>query len=235
MLDLQEISRIVQKQYSQAKKSIRPIEIKCFCENSALSDVIPGYSEDTVKFGAFEEDNFAVLFIDIRESTRRAEVLGAEKTFLSMHAFIPAMLEVIKYYQGSVIDIMGDGIMIFFGGKHSELSQDIACKNAGLCGRDMLKVKNEVVNKILREDEIVWGLECGVGVDYGKVIVTKIGVSDTYDVKAFGNCINKASKYSDGRDVVRVSKQIKEKWPTGKNGRISFAGNETEGYILKDD
>lgn len=234
MLDLKEIEEITLKHYNQAKKSIRPLEIKSFCENAAISDVIPGYSEHTIKFGAFEEDNFAVLFIDIRSSTKRAEILGAEKTFLTMHAFIPAMIEVIKYYQGNVIDIMGDGIMVFFGGRYSELSQDIACKNAGLCGRDMLKVKTEVVNKILKDDGIEWGLDCGVGIDYGKVIVTKIGVADTYDVKAFANCINQASKYSDGYDIVRVSKQIKEKWPSGKNGRISFSGSDGEGYILKD-
>ena len=61
--------------------------------------------------------NFAVLFVDMRNSTARAENIGAQKTFLSMHAFIPAMIQVVEHYKGHVIDLMGDGIMVFFYGK----------------------------------------------------------------------------------------------------------------------
>ena len=41
---------------------------------------------DYLEFGSYDKDNFAVLFVDMRNSTTRAQRLGAEKTFLSMHA-----------------------------------------------------------------------------------------------------------------------------------------------------
>lgn len=41
---------------------------------------------DYLEFGSYDKDNFAVLFVDMRNSTTRAQRLGAEKTFLSTHA-----------------------------------------------------------------------------------------------------------------------------------------------------
>ena len=41
---------------------------------------------DYLEFGSYDKDNFAVLFVDMRNSTTRAQRLGAEKTFLSMNA-----------------------------------------------------------------------------------------------------------------------------------------------------
>lgn len=49
----------------------------------------------------------------MRSSTKRAIKIGPEQTFLTMHVYIPALLEVVKIYNGNVIDIMGDGIMVF--------------------------------------------------------------------------------------------------------------------------
>ena len=37
-------------------------------------------------------------------------------TFIKSIPHKPALLEIIKLYKGNVIDIMGDGIMVFWGG-----------------------------------------------------------------------------------------------------------------------
>ncbi len=232
MIDIDKIYEITLNHYLKAKGNVLIEHRAAFENNAALSDVVPGYNAEFVEFGDYLKDNFAVLFIDIRGSTNRAKLIGPENTFLTMHAFIPAMIEVIKHYRGNVIDIMGDGIMAFFGGASSALSKTIAVQNAGLCGRDMLKVRELVVNDILKKDNITYGIDCGVGVDYGDVIVTKIGVKDTYDVKAFGDCINEEAHFSDGYNVVRVSKRIKNQWPSSENGSMRFIGSDTEGYIL---
>ena len=66
-----------------------------------------------------------------------------------------------------------------------------------------------MINRILLENKIEWEIDLGVGVAYGDVIVTKIGINEFYDVKAFGDCVNLASKYSDNCNEVKVSKQVK--------------------------
>ncbi len=231
-IDLKNIEAETRKAYNLAKKQVMKLDesARSFA-HSALSDAIPNYKSDQLEFCDYISDNFAVLFIDMRNSTTRAEIIGPQKTFLSMHAFIPAMLLVVKHYKGHVIDLMGDGIMVFFYGKDPGFTNDIAIKHAGLCGRDMLVVLQKVVNKILKEDGINFPITCGVGIDYGKTVITKIGIEDIFDVKAFGSCINKASKYSKVNNYVKVSKVVRTHWPKGPNGKISFIPDD-EGYKL---
>lgn len=51
--------------------------------------------------------------------------------------------------------------------------------------------------------------------------------------KAYGDCVNKASKYSNVCNQVKVSKQVKKLWPTSENGKIKFlATNDGESYLL---
>lgn len=146
MIDLQQIEEKTRQSYDRAKQQLSLIEKRALAfEHSAISDVIPNYKSNCLDFGAYKEDKFAVLFIDIRNSTIRAETIGAQKTFLSMHAFIPAILQVVEHYKGHVIDLMGDGIMVFFYGKDEGFTNEIAIKHAGLCGRDMLIVVNTIV------------------------------------------------------------------------------------------
>lgn len=232
-IDVDQIYEVTKEHYNKAKNSLTIVHRALYESASAISDTIPGYKADFLEFGSYTKDNFAVLFVDMRNSTKRAEKLGAEKTFLSMHAYIPALLQVVECYQGKVVDIMGDGIMVFFGGHSSGMAKKIAVQNAGLCGKDMLCVREKVINPILKEDGIEWKIDFGVGVAFGDVIVTKIGVEQFYDVKAFGNCVNKASKYSNECNKIKVSKQIKHMWPRSEHGKIKFVPTrDNEGYYL---
>ena len=233
-MDFDELYKKILHHYEQAKKSLDKIE-KTMLEHSALSDVVPGYNADFLEFESYQEDNFTVLFVDMRKSTRRAKKIGGKKTFLSMHAYIPAMLEIISYHQGKVIDIMGDGIMAFWGGKKSGLIKKNAVRKAGMCGLDMIKAMEKVVNPILKKDGIEWEIDIGVGIAYGNVIVTKIGIEQFYDVKAFGDCINTASKYSDRCNEVHITKQVKDNWPKSKNGKLKFRAlteKDGGGYLV---
>jgi len=237
MVDFEIIKNYTLEQYINAKRHLPSLEHRdaAIFESIAISDAIPGYEAQKLEFGEFNKDYFAVLFIDMRGSTKRAMTIGPEKTFLSMHAFIPAMLKVVEYYNGYVIDLMGDGIMVFFGGKKSTISKVEAAQNAGLCGLDMLSTLDKVVNPILIDDGITYRISCGVGVDIGEVIVTKIGINSAFDVKAFGNCINIASKYSNESNKVKVSKAVRKKWPSGEGGKIHFVSFDNgDGYVISD-
>ncbi|MBY8909854.1 adenylate/guanylate cyclase domain-containing protein [Salinicoccus roseus] len=223
--------------YKAAKRNLLK-EVRKSREYSAaaISDVIPEFEANKLEFGSYDKGNFAVLFVDMRRSTERAEDVGPEKTFLTMHVFLTALLETIKHYDGKVIDIMGDGIMVFWGGKAARekdyMFKTRAVQNAGLCGLDMLTIREDVINKIIEDENLGNIINIGVGITFDSVIVTKIGIEETYDVKAFGSCINTASKYADQtRNEVKVSKKIKNEWPSGKGGNIKFSSNE-DGYSM---
>ena len=237
-INIDEIYKNTYEHYQQAKSNV--IAKKMFLEHraAAISDVIPGFEADKLEFGSYDKENYAVLFVDMRRSTARAQQVGAEKTFLTMHVFLTALLEVVKHYHGKVIDIMGDGLMVFWGGyaarEEDNMVKSIAVQSAGLCGRDMLKVRDTVINRIIRDEELGPDISIGVGVTFDSVIVTKIGIADSYDVKAFGDCINIASHYAnETENRVKVSKKVKNEWPSSKGGGIHFtsAGNEDAYYL----
>ena len=225
-----EIRIEVRRIYEQAKKNLHFKEFAL--SESALSDTIPGYHALELPFAAYEEDKFAVLFVDMRKSTQRAERLRGEKTFLTMHIYLPTVIAVIQEHHGYPIDIIGDGVMALFGGKYSKRAISICVQDAGLCGESLLQVRESIINHILKEENIE-AIDFGVGIDYGRVVVTKIGFKDIFDVKAFGDCINKASKYSSVFNEVKVGKSIKQKWPKGKTGRIRFEGTDKDGYTMQ--
>lgn len=142
-------------------------------------------------------------------------------------------------FKGKVIDIMGDGLMVFWGGKKARIEDNMvktnAIQHAGLCGRDMLIVKDKVINKIISDEDLGTSISIGIGVTFDSVIVTKIGISGSYDVKAFGDCINTASHYA-GQAVnkVKVSKKVKNEWPSSKGGTIRFISvKDGDGYYLE--
>ena len=141
--------------FNQARNNIRSAIVAFEHSATAISDVIPGFEAEKLEFGSYDKENFAVLFVDMRRSTMRAQQVGPEKTFLTMHVFLTALLEVVKYHHGKVIDIMGDGLMVFWGGKAARekdnMVKTLAIQNAGLCGIDMLTVRETVINRIIRE------------------------------------------------------------------------------------
>lgn len=237
-VDIEKIYKTTWEHYIKAKNNLPETKAKFECSYAAISDRIPGFTADKLEFGSYNKENYAVLFVDMRNSTLRAESVGAEKTFLTMHVFLTALLEVVNYYHGKVIDIMGDGLMVFWGGKKARddenMVKSLAVQSAGLCGLDMLTIREKVINKIIKKEFLGNQISIGIGVTFDSVIVTKIGIDNSYDVKAFGDCVNKASKYcSQVINKVKVSKKVKELWPKGPNGTIKFhAVNGEEAYYL---
>ena len=111
-------------------------------DSEAISDVIPGFKADKLEFGSYAKENYAVLFVDMRNSTKRAQDVGAQKTFLTMHVFLTALLEVVKYYRGKVIDIMGDGLMVFWGGKEAREKENMTNKYNNLFKEAVLSIRS---------------------------------------------------------------------------------------------
>ena len=226
-VDVDEIYKSTWEHYQKAKSNVIKKDFVLEHRVDAISDIIPGFEADKLEFGSYDKENFAVLFVDMRDSRLRAQNVGAEKTFLTMLVYLTALLEVIKFYHGKVIDIMGDGIMAFWGGRAAREEENmvkaIAVKKAGLCGRDMLAVREKVINEIIDKEDLGAPINIGIGVTFDSVIVTKIGIPNSYDVKAFGDCINVASKYSSKvTNKVKVSKKVKNLWPKSEGGTIHF-------------
>ena len=105
-IDVSAVYKSTMKHFKLAQKNIQ-FEKRMFEHSAdAISDVIPGFEADKLEFGSYDKENYAVLFVDMRRSTQRAQQVGPEKTFLTMHVFLTALLEVVRHYHGKVIDII---------------------------------------------------------------------------------------------------------------------------------
>ncbi|WP_459937766.1 adenylate/guanylate cyclase domain-containing protein [Desulfonatronum parangueonense] len=143
--------------------------------------------------GAYKSGYFATLFLDIRRSTERTVALGPLKTLLTMQALLPSLARIVCELDGFVVEYPGDGIMAHWDG--DKIGDSIALIKAIQAAGWMDDCVKRIVNPILNTYQIE-SIECGIGVDAGNIIITKIGNPDFIASKSFGPSINHAAKLS---------------------------------------
>jgi adenylate cyclase len=104
-----------------------------------------------------------VLYIDIRDSA----ALSTEKrprTLAKLYsAFVGSMVRAAKYHGGHVRNIIGDRVMVVF-------DQENCFTNAVNTAILMNTISQHIINKRYSDS-----FKCGIGIDHGKMLVTKAG------------------------------------------------------------
>lgn len=105
-----------------------------------------------------------VLYIDIRRSTELS-IQHRPKTVAKLYsAFVRAMTKCARHYGGHVRGIIGDRVMVIF-------DCDDCFAKAVDCAILMNGTAKYVINKHFKHNEV----ECGIGIDSGRMLVTKTG------------------------------------------------------------
>lgn len=199
---------------------------------SAITD-IPEY--EVLKHGTGQSAWAAILAVDLRQSSRRAEEIGARQTYLTMHTYLPTMAHLVGKSDGYVVGMRGDGLFAAFGVSDfdsTEIDGSKAVQSAISCGKAMTEAVDEIINPVLRKNNVKDGLAIGVGVDIGKVVITRIGLQTANEVTAYGAAVNHACKKyaSHGRNEIRVSQAAWEMFPSSKGGTVKMT--QGSGYCL---
>lgn len=134
-----------------------------------------------------------ILYIDIRKSTE-LNLSHRRSTVAKLYsAFGRSMTRTARYYGGHVRGIIGDRVMVVFD--KADCFEN-AVKTAVL----MNSVAKHILNKQFGKNDI----KCGIGLDYGKMLVTKVGIvrrgQETSSYKGLvwlGRPANLASKLTD--------------------------------------
>jgi adenylate cyclase len=232
------LKKIVMERFSKAEESVALIKKAVFSESvQVVSNNIAPYDIHKMEFGAYKEDNYVSFFADMRGSSKRPEKIGSIKTFLTIHAVMPAMIYVVESYNGNIVDIPGDGIMALFKENTNGMFWNDDKKKlnpeslAVECGKELLEAITNIVNPLLESKDIL-PVVFGIGVDVGNVVVTKIGTDKTIDIKAIGSSINNAAKKSKGNSEIYISNEVYKKIPSIiQNGYRP--SSETGWYIKK--
>ncbi len=125
------------------------------------------------------------LVSDLRGFTSLSTKLPAHEIINILNNYFERMMEIIARYRGTVDELQGDGILVFFG---APLSASDDTERAVACAIEM---QNEMlgVNRAQRQENLP-ELSMGIGINTGEVVVGNIGSEKRTKYGAVGSPIN---------------------------------------------
>ncbi len=185
--------------FNSLEEEIKTIHDDSFTIDITESNNIPSYDNSALTFANFDSKNqkvikikTAILFIDIRKSSKISLESDADNLVKLYSSFTRSMIRVAEFYQGKVRSIIGDRIMVVF--------------EYASCGQDSVKtaVAMTEIIKLLNKHFKQAYLKCGIGIDAGEVLVSKCGIikrgsenSHYKELTWSGTIANTASKLTD--------------------------------------
>ena len=194
----------------------------------------------------------AILFIDIRKSTYLTENSQVKSMVKIYRSFMRMAVDCVRKNEGVTRQFLGDRIMGVFINSVDEsgLIVEKAVDKAINTARSLQTVIDYSLNKYLKSKVNGKIIECGIGIDYGKVLVTQVGMygveqdenkENEVDCVWVGNTTNHASKYSDlasGGEIFisdKVYKQLSDCYKNVWKEVAKYKGSKLfRGYVTSD-
>ena len=131
---------------------------------------VPRFDDSLITFDNLDESKkkckrleSCVLYVDIRNSA----AISSERQHWTLarlySAFVRSMIKAAKYHGGHVRNIIGDRVMVVF-------DQENCFTNAVNTAILMNSISQYIIDKNFSGE-----FKCGIGIDYGKMLVTKAG------------------------------------------------------------
>ncbi len=188
-------------------KKITEQEVSVIEDKSELPPVLDELEDNNKTYSIIA----SILFIDIRKSTYLTENSQAKSMVKIYRSFMRMTVDCVRKNGGVTRQFLGDRIMGVFMDSYYENGsvKEKAVDKAVNAARAMQTLNDYSLNKHLKENVNGKIIECGIGIDYGKILVTKVGMYGTEgnaekeNETSFvwvGNATNHASKYSDLAD-----------------------------------
>lgn len=172
------------------------------------TNYVPNDSDSSLTFENFDTKKkkvktieTCVLFIDIRKSTN-LNLQHYPKTMAKLYSsFIRSMIKAAEEYNGKVRNIVGDRVMVVF-------DKSDCFTNAVNTAVLMNTISQKIINKRFKNNVFT----CGIGIDFGKMMVTKCGTikqgnenSNYKSLVWLGQPANIASKLTDSANKPSTS------------------------------
>lgn len=208
--------------------------------NSAEPSKIPGH--EIVRDGETVIDEFVAFVADMRDSSKHlmcaispkhADVSGLQRVYYETSALLPALAYAVSKEEGSVTEYLGDGILALFRIDADAREQAIYASHRA--AKNAIGDVRDLVNEVLCERYRLPALDIGVGLAVSKTLVTLVGLAPDKQPKAFGECVFRATKLSDGKNEVICDENLKAIWPSSKGGTLRFLRKSVkniDGYVI---
>jgi class 3 adenylate cyclase/tetratricopeptide (TPR) repeat protein len=139
-----------------------------------------------------ERKQVTVLFADIRGSTSLLEGLDPEDAQKLIDPVLRVMMSAVHRYEGTVNQVLGDGIMALFGAPLAHEDHALrACYSALAMQEEMRRYRR----KLGQSEEL--GLQIGIGLNSGEVVVRSISNDLNVDYSALGHTTHMAARMQE--------------------------------------
>ena len=129
-----------------------------------------------------------VLFADIRGSTSLIEKLDPEEVRRHFDPIIHIMMDAVHHYEGTVNQVLGDGIMALFGAPLAHEDHAVRACYAALKMQEGIRLYAE--HRGANENSV----KIGVGINSGEVVVRSITNDLNIDYSALGQTTHLAAR-----------------------------------------
>lgn len=155
-----------------------------------------------------EKRKVTILMSDLRGFSALSERVSSETAVDAINFYLEAMTEAIGQYQGTINEIMGDGILVMFGApiaRQDDSQRAIACAIAMQLAMDKVNQHNQQMN--------LPSLEMGIGINTGEVLVGNIGSKKRAKYTVVGSPVNLAARiesYTVGGQILVSKDTLKD-------------------------
>jgi hypothetical protein len=181
---------------ARAQKVARTTDMRAMQDSAAGTKALGHPEYEFLQIGQAIEGQSLVFFLDIRGFTKLCFVYSNEDLLKILQALVEAAVKSIAQFGGHTVEFTGDGVMAVFG--DSKLPPEHA-SFAGLhCTAFLMKGVRDIVNPRLKAAGTE-PIRIAVGMEFGDVLWSRIGVLATSQVKPISEVTFLAGKLSTGK------------------------------------
>ncbi len=126
-----------------------------------------------------------ILMSDLRGFTALSNQLGPERMVELLNRYFTAMSEVVLAHDGNIAELVGDGMVVFFGAPNQHQDDPRRAIRCAIGLQQALQSFNAAEGRVL---------EMGIGIDTGTVIAGNIGSEQRMKYGVVGDAINLAAR-----------------------------------------
>jgi class 3 adenylate cyclase/tetratricopeptide (TPR) repeat protein len=131
----------------------------------------------------------SIVFCDVRGSTAVAGQLDPEEWAEIMNGAFDQIVQPIYRYEGTVVRLLGDAVLAFFG---APIAREDDPQRAVLAGLEIQEAMQTYGASVRRDWGVAFSVRCGINT--GLVVVGAVGSSQYSEYTAMGDAVNLAAR-----------------------------------------
>ncbi len=147
-----------------------------------------------------ERKSITILFTDIVGSTPLAENLDPEDWKNVVAGAHHTVGECVQRYGGYIAQLLGDGVLAFFGAPTTHEDDPIRAVRAALDIQTAIQIYAQELRQIGR----VIDFQMRIGINSGPVVVDLVGSQSHFEYSAFGDAVNLAARLQSAANPGKI-------------------------------